>query len=65
MQRFLSAAAGRREDRDGRRASTVGSAFLELMTKMMSDPVAVANAQIGLFNEGDDGLEACGRARVS
>ena len=51
MQRFLSRqpAAGKVGMGD---ASTVGSAFLELMTKMMSDPVAVANAQIGLFNEG-------------
>src|SRR5580698_4950950 len=51
MQRFLSRqpAAGQIGMGD---ASTVGSAFLELMTKMMSDPVAVANAQIGLFNEG-------------
>ena len=51
MQRFLSRqpAAGKIGMGD---ASTVGSAFLELMTKMMSDPVAVANAQIGLFNEG-------------
>jgi polyhydroxyalkanoate synthase subunit PhaC len=51
MQRFLSRqpAAGQIGMSD---TSTVGSAFLELMTKMMSDPVAVANAQIGLFNEG-------------
>ena len=51
MQRFLSRqpAAGQIGMGD---ASTVGSAFLELMTKMMSDPVAVTNAQIGLFNEG-------------
>ena len=58
MQRFLlrQPAAGKIGMGD---ASTVGSAFLELMTKMMSDPVAVANAQIGLFNE-----EACGRACI-
>ena len=32
--------------------STLGGAFLDLMTKMMSDPAAVANAQVDLFNEG-------------
>ena len=32
-------------------ASTLGGAFLDLMTKMMSDPTAVANAQIDLFND--------------
>ena len=33
-------------------ASILGGAFLDLMTKMVSDPVAVANAQVDLFNEG-------------
>ena len=33
-------------------ASTLGAAFLDLMTKMMSDPAAVAKAQIDLFNDG-------------
>jgi polyhydroxyalkanoate synthase len=32
-------------------ASTLGGAFLDLMTKMMSDPTALANAQIDLFND--------------
>jgi polyhydroxyalkanoate synthase subunit PhaC len=32
-------------------ASTLGSAFLDLMTQMMSNPTALANAQIDLFNE--------------
>jgi poly[(R)-3-hydroxyalkanoate] polymerase subunit PhaC len=31
--------------------SALGGAFLDLMTKMMSDPTAVANAQIDLFND--------------
>src|SRR5208283_6080326 len=31
--------------------TVLGGAFLELMTKMMSDPAAVASAQINLFNE--------------
>ncbi len=33
-------------------ASVLGGAFLDLMTKMVSDPFAVANAQVDLFNEG-------------
>ena len=33
-------------------ASTLGGAFFDLMTKMMSDPTALANAQINLINEG-------------
>ena len=32
-------------------ASTLGGAFFDLMTKMMSDPTALANAQIDLFND--------------
>ena len=32
-------------------SSALGGAFLDLMTKMMSDPTAVANAQIDLFND--------------
>ena len=32
-------------------ASTLGGAFLDLMTKMMSNPTALANAQIDLFND--------------
>ncbi len=32
-------------------ASTLGGAFLDLMTKIMSDPTALANAQIDLFND--------------
>ncbi len=31
--------------------STLGGAFLDLMTSVMSDPAAVANAQIDLFND--------------
>ena len=31
--------------------STLGGAFLDLMTNVMSDPAAVANAQIDLFND--------------
>jgi polyhydroxyalkanoate synthase subunit PhaC len=33
-------------------ASALGGAFFDLMTKMMSDPAALANAHIDLFNEG-------------
>jgi polyhydroxyalkanoate synthase len=32
-------------------ASTLGSAFLDLMTQMMSNPTALANAPIDLFND--------------
>jgi polyhydroxyalkanoate synthase len=32
-------------------ASTLGGAFLDLMTQMMSNPTALANAQIDLFND--------------
>ena len=32
-------------------ASTLGSAFLDLMTQMMSNPTALAKAQIDLFND--------------
>ena len=32
-------------------ASTLGDAFLDLMTQMMSNPTALANAQIDLFND--------------
>jgi polyhydroxyalkanoate synthase subunit PhaC len=32
-------------------SSALGSAFFDLMTKMMTDPAAVASAQIDLFNE--------------
>ena len=32
-------------------ASTLGAAFLDLMTKIMSDPTALATAQIDLFND--------------
>ena len=32
-------------------ASTLGSAFLDLMKQMMSNPTALANAQIDLFND--------------
>ncbi len=50
MLRFLS-----RQPDDGHLgmgdASGLGDAFLELMTKMMSDPAAVAAAQIDLFND--------------
>jgi polyhydroxyalkanoate synthase subunit PhaC len=31
--------------------SFIGGAFIELMTKMMNDPAAVARAQVDLFNE--------------
>jgi polyhydroxyalkanoate synthase len=33
-------------------ASALGGSFFDLMTKMMNDPVALANAQIDLFNDG-------------
>ena len=33
-------------------ASALGGAFFDLTTKMMNDPVALANAQIDLFNDG-------------
>src|SRR5271165_5911794 len=50
MLRFLS-----RQPDDGHLgigdASVLGVAFLDLMTKMMNDPAAVAAAQIHLFNE--------------
>ena len=50
MLRFLS-----RQVDDGHLGmgdvSVVGDAFLELLTKMMSDPGAVAAAQIDLFND--------------
>ncbi len=50
MLRFLS-----RQPDDGHVGmgdpSTLGGAFLDLMTKMMSDPAAVAAAQIDLFND--------------
>jgi len=50
MLRFLS-----RQPEDGHlglsEPSVLGGAFLELMTKMMNDPAAVAAAQIDLFNE--------------
>jgi polyhydroxyalkanoate synthase subunit PhaC len=50
MLRFLS-----RQPDDGHLGmsdpSRLGDAFLELMTKMMSDPAAVAAAQIDLFND--------------
>ena len=47
MQGFLSRqrAGGQIGMGDG---STLGGAFLDLMTKMMSDPTALANAQIEL-----------------
>jgi polyhydroxyalkanoate synthase subunit PhaC len=32
-------------------ASSLGNAFLDLMSKMMSDPAAIARAQIDLFND--------------
>ena len=32
-------------------ASTLGGSFLDLMTQMMSNPTALANAQIDLFND--------------
>ena len=50
MLRFLS-----RQPDDGHLGmgdpSVLGGAFLDLMTKMMSDPAAVAAAQIDLFND--------------
>ena len=32
-------------------ATTLGGAFIELTTKMMTDPTAIARRQIGLFND--------------
>jgi len=50
MQGFLS-----RQRADGQigigDASTLGGAFLDLMTQMMSNPTALATAQIDLFND--------------
>ena len=50
MLRFLS-----RQPDDGHLGmgdpTTLGGAFFDLMTKMMTDPSAVARAQIDLFNE--------------
>src|SRR5271165_1333461 len=50
MLRFLS-----RQPEDGHLGmsdpTTLGGAFFDLMTKMMSDPATVAQAQINLFNE--------------
>jgi polyhydroxyalkanoate synthase len=50
VQRFLSEQpdAGRLGMGD---ATTLGNAFVELMTRMMADPTAVARAQIDLFND--------------
>jgi polyhydroxyalkanoate synthase len=51
MQRFVSSQADATKFGMGD-TSTLGFDFADLMTKMMSDPTAVAKAQIDLFNEG-------------
>jgi polyhydroxyalkanoate synthase subunit PhaC len=50
MQSFVSNQTGATKSGMGD-SSTLGFDFFELMTKMMTDPVAVAGAQIDLFNE--------------
>jgi polyhydroxyalkanoate synthase subunit PhaC len=51
MQRFVSSQTDATKFGMGD-TSTLGFDFADLMTKMMSDPTAVAKAQIALFNEG-------------
>jgi polyhydroxyalkanoate synthase len=50
VQRFLSEQPDTRHLGMGD-ATTLGSAFVELMTRMMTDPTAVARAQIDLVND--------------
>ena len=50
MQDFLSRQSGAGQVGMGD-ASSLGGTFLELMTRMITDPAAVASAQIDLFNE--------------
>ena len=50
MQEFLSRQSGAGQVGMGD-ASSLGGTFLELMTRMITDPAAVASAQIDLFNE--------------
>jgi polyhydroxyalkanoate synthase len=51
MQRFLSSQTDATKFGMGD-TSTLGFDFVDLMTKMMTDPTSVARAQIDLFNEG-------------
>src|SRR3974390_117896 len=50
MQRFLSSQTDATKIGMGD-TSTLGFDFVDLMTKMMTDPIAVARAQIDLFNQ--------------
>ncbi len=50
MQRFVSSQADSTKVGMGD-ASTLGFDFVDLMTKMIADPMSVAKAQIDLFND--------------